>query len=153
MQCPSCHAKITSKHYDEEYEIFECPQCGAAYEPDELQEAENGSHPRVQAKGKKRRAAIADDAEALARFEEESLKPRAASHAEHKHRDEVSTKDVLEIFADEIEAIWAEFGTRIDRLNAREYFAMNIYRPLTFNAGVHFREKEVPRVYCDEHDS
>src|SRR5262252_712756 len=149
MRCPSCQTKITARNYDDEYEIFECPECGAVYEEDELREAENGSHPRVQAKGKKRRAEIQDDEEAIAAYEAEALKPVKSGERETKHRDEVATRDVLEIFADEIEAIWAEFGTPIDRLNAREYFAMNIFRPLTFEGGVQFREKEVPLVHCE----
>jgi len=151
MRCTNCNSKITAANYDEDYEIFECPKCGAAFEEDELQEAENGSHPRVQAKGKKRRAEIQEDEEAIAKYEAEQLKPQKA-HAETKHRDEVATKDVLEIFADEIEAIWTEFGSPIDRLNAREFFAMNIFRPLTFEGGVQFREKEVPLVYCEDHE-
>lgn len=159
MKCPNCNSKITSKHYDPEYEIYECPGCGEAYEADDLEEAQNGTSPRKRrelssgpkpaAKGKKRQAQISEDAEALARYEQAQLKPKKADKS-IKHRDEIATGQILEIVADEIEAIWQEFGSTIDRLNAREYFAMNIIRPLRLD-GVAFREKEIPAVYCKEH--
>lgn len=160
MKCPNDGTKITSKHYDVDYEIYECPKCGSAFTADDLEEAENGTSPRrrrelaagpvPQAKGKKRRAEIADDEKAIARYEAELAKPTVKAEKTAKHRDEVSTGQILEIVADEIEAIWAEFDYKIDRLNAREFFAMNIIRPLKMN-GVHFRDKEVPRAYCKEH--
>src|SRR5215831_11516040 len=112
MQCPNCNAKITSRHYDPDYEIFECPGCGTAYEADDLEEASNGTSPRKRrelaaggtpkAKGKKRQEEISEDEAALARFEAEAMKPRKSTAAVH-HRDEVSTRDILEIVADEVE--------------------------------------------------
>ena len=161
MQCPNCNAKITSRHYDPDYEIFECPGCGTAYEADELEEAVNGTSPRKRrelaaggtpkAKGKKRQEEISEDEAALARFEAEAMKPRKSTVAVH-HRDEVPTRDLLEIVADEVESIWTEFGVKIDRGNAREYFAMNLIRPLRM-AGVSFREREISRAYCDDHSA
>jgi hypothetical protein len=105
---------------------------------------------RPLAKGKKRQSEIAADDEAIAKFEAEQMKPKKKADAEVKHRDEIETSQLLEIVADEVETIWQEFGADINRLNAREFFAMNIIRPLRIN-GVHFRDKEVRAVYCKEH--
>lgn len=176
MKCPNCKAKITTKNYDPDYEIYECPKCSEAFTADDLEEAETGTSPRKRAdagrplahpegederwaeiitgkptaKGKKRQTEIAADDEAIAKFEAEQMKPKKKADAEVKHRDEIETSQLLEIVADEVETIWDEFGADINRLNAREFFAMNIIRPLRIN-GVHFRDKEVRAVYCKEH--
>lgn len=161
MKCPNDGTKITSKHYDPEYEIYECPKCGNAYTADELEEAENGTSPRKRAelaasgrpraKGKIKAEKIHADEEALAKYEAETLKTRKSEDKSVHHRDEISTSDILEIVADEIESFCRESGFEIDRLNAREFYAMNIIRPLRIAHGVSFREKEVPAVYCKEH--
>jgi hypothetical protein len=58
---------------------------------------------------------------------------------------------VVEIAADEIQAYAKDLGgAEIDRLNAREFFAHNLIRPLAM-AGVSFRERDVSRAYCREH--
>jgi DNA-directed RNA polymerase subunit RPC12/RpoP len=160
MKCPNCSGRITTKDYDPDYEIYECPKCGEAFEPDDIEEAQNGTSPRKrrelavgpvpQAKGKKRQAEIVREAEALAKFEAKSMIPIKKEQTT-RHRDEVSTRDVIEIIADEIQAYTIEMGgTEMDRLNAREFFAMNLVRPLLLS-GVSFREKEISRAYCTEH--
>lgn len=161
MKCPKDGTKITAKHYDADYEIYECPTCGEAFSADDLEEAETGTSPRKRrelaagtvpkAKGKKRQAEIVEDAEALAKYEEKVFKAPVKKAKEVKHRDEIQTGQILEIVADEIEAIWKEFGSKIDRVNAREFFAMNIVRPLRIEHDVHFRDKEIPARYCKEH--
>jgi hypothetical protein len=162
MKCPKDGAKITSKHYDADYEIYECPKCGEAFAADDLEEAENGTSPRMrrelaqikkvpQAKGKKRLTEIAADEEAIAAFEAKSVVVKKGDAPVVKHRDSVATGDLLDIIADEIQLYSVEMGGQeIDRLNAREFFAMNLVRPL-LSAGVNFREKEVSRAYCKEH--
>lgn len=168
MKCPKDGTKITSKHYDADYEIYECPKCGEAFTADEMEEAEHGTSPRKrgeevalrsaqknagrpQAKGKKKRAEIAKDDEAIAKYEAALTTPKVKAEKETKHRDLVNTVDILEIVADEIQAYSVDMGgVEIDRLNAREFFAMNLIRPM-LNAGVHFREKDVSRAYCKEH--
>jgi hypothetical protein len=102
------------------------------------------------AKGKKRLTEIAEDDEAIAKHETEMLKPVKAEK-DTKHRDEVATGQILNILADEIEAIGEETGVQITRVNAREFYAMNLLRDLKYKHGVHARDKEVPHVYCKEH--
>src|SRR5262245_19269070 len=108
MTCPSCSATISTKHYDPDYEMYECPKCGGSFTPDEIDEAVSGTSPGKRrdesirarlkrglpvAKAKKRQTEIADDAEALAEFEKEQLKPRRSEEANRvQHRDEVPTK-------------------------------------------------------------
>jgi hypothetical protein len=185
MKCPECSAKITTKHYDPEYEWYECPKCEGCFTADEIEEAQSGTSIRRRqasapagaavssrvlassvrarnaggagsktpvAKGKKRRSEIESDAELLNQHEakviENTVKQKQS--AVH-HRDEVPFGDVLNIMADELEALGEEFNFKVDRLNAREFFAMNIWRPLVLEHGVSARDKSVPHVLCKAH--
>lgn len=164
--CPECQTKISTKHYDPEFEWYECPKCEGSFTADELEEAENGTSPRkraelaakrnlkratVVAKGKQRRTEIAKDEEAVQKLDKEMLKPRKAKDPQvPKHKDRVPTNEILNIVADEIETIGQELGVQIDRTNAREFYAMNLVRPLLLN-GISAREKDVPMVKCSEH--
>jgi len=106
--------------------------------------------PGVIAKAKKRRQELEEDAEADAKQIEEITKNVKRKAKEERHRDEVETGLVLNIIGDEIEAIAEEIGISIDRTNAREFYAMNLYRPLLL-AGVRAREQDVPHKLCKEH--
>lgn len=106
--------------------------------------------PGVIAKGKKRREEQESDAEADAKQIEEITKNVKATKKEERHRDEIETGLVLNVMADEIEAICAEAGISMNRTNAREFYAMNLYRPLIL-AGVRAREVDVPHKLCKEH--
>jgi hypothetical protein len=177
--CPDCKTRISTKHYDAEFEWYECPKCEGCFTPDELEEAENGTSPEKRAKdhGKNSKGARAvrglqdaagrsstrpvakakkkqqDEDEAVAKADSKALtKKEAADPQVTKHRDQVPTGEILTIVADEIEEIGNELGTTISRLNAREYYAMNLVRPLILK-GVSAREKDVPMVKCGEHDS
>jgi DNA-directed RNA polymerase subunit M/transcription elongation factor TFIIS len=152
MKCPNCQARIMAKNYDPDYEMYECPKCGGSFTPDEIVKQEVESLKPV-AKAKKRMTEIQEDEEAFAKFEAEELKPRkSADAATVHHRDEVPTGQVLNIFADEIELIGQEIGVQIDRLNAREFFAMNLWRTLALKHGVHARDKSIPHVLCEDHE-
>lgn len=166
MKCPSCGAKITAKHYDPEYQWYECPNCENSFTADEIEEAAHGTSPgkrareakpskkkptsnRPVAASKKRKAG---DEEALAKHEAEALKPRKAVGADKpKHRDEVPTGEILNVWADEIENIGQDVGQRIDRLNAKEFFAMNLWRDLSYKHGVKARDKKISVPHCAEH--
>jgi len=104
----------------------------------------------VRAKGKVRRSEIEDDKEALAEFEAKMLVP-IKKDTQTRHRDDIPAAEIINIMADEIEAVVEETGGRIDRLNAREFYAMNIVRSLLLKHHVSAREKEVPMVKCKEH--
>lgn len=116
----------------------------------DLQDAAVRSSSRPTAKGKKRRTEIAEDAEAIAEHEATALKVQPREK-EAKHRDEVSFGQVVNIMADEIEVIAEETGTKVDRLNAREFYGVNLWRSLITQHGVSAREKAVPMVKCAEH--
>jgi hypothetical protein len=101
------------------------------------------------AKGKKRLSEIAKDEEAVKEYEKQILVPKKKA-GDVRYRDEVPSKDIINIMADEIEAIVDETGGKIDRLNAREFYAMNIWRGLLVK-GVHARDKKVPMTLCKDH--
>jgi DNA-directed RNA polymerase subunit RPC12/RpoP len=171
--CPECGKKISDKHYDSAYEMYECPKCEGNFTFAELLEGQApgekaGPPPRGDdedekwneiitgkktpppAKGKKRQELIASDAEADAKQIEEITKNPKKGKKEERHRDEVETGMVLNIIADEIELICEEAGVKMDRLNAREFFAMNLYRPLLIS-GHRAREQDVKFKGCVNH--
>lgn len=163
MKCPKCKTTLSTKHYDAEYELYECPKCEGAFTPDEIEEATSGTSPAKRsraagksnkpvAKAKEHKSEIAEDDEAIAKFEAETLKPRESSGPKiTKHRDEVETKAVKEIIADEVQEIGYEFGVEIDRLNAVEWYAHNLWLSLHAMNGISARDKKVPMVKCGEH--
>lgn len=167
--CPECGKKLSDKHYDSSFELYECPKCEGMFTFDELMEGGGNAlseateepepsfdnagyhgHEVPVAKGKQRRELQEKDAEADAAQIEAITKNVKKTAKEEKHRDEVKTGMVLNIIADEIEAICEEGGIQMDRLNAREFFAMNLYRPLLIS-GVKAREQTVPFKLCAEH--
>src|SRR4051794_13501622 len=150
--CPECGKKISDKHYDSAFEMYECPKCEGMFTFAELMEGGGNALSEVteapqtvappKAKGKLRQEQMERDAEADAKQIESITKNVKKVPKEEKHRDEVKTGMVLNIMADEIETICEEVGVKMDRLNAREFFAMNLYRPLML-AGFRAREQEV----------
>jgi Zn-finger nucleic acid-binding protein len=158
--CPECGRTISDKNYDSAFEMYECPKCEGMFTFDELlegggnalSEATEASQTAVppKAKGKLRQEQMERDAEADAKQIEEITKNVKKGVKEEKHRDEIKTGSVLNIMADEIESICDEAGIQMDRLNAREFFAMNLYRPLML-AGFKAREQEVKFVGCVDH--
>lgn len=105
----------------------------------------------IVAKGKKRRTEIEEDEEALAKFEKETLKPRQSSEPKHKkHRDEVDSVVVVNLWADEIQEIYQELDGEIDDANARDK-ATILWREI-YLQGVSAREQSVPHALCEEHE-
>lgn len=191
MKCPECGTKITTKHYDPDFQWYECPKCEGCFTADEIEEDNNGTSPakrarqnrrlgsgsptgsrgvkserasskhsgnrsgtnRPVAKGKKRRTEIQEDEEAAARHEAEMLKPVASAEPEtKKHRDEVSTREVVNIMADEIQAYYEELGGKIDEINAQDK-ALTIWRQVKIDTGISAREIDVVYATCKEHSS
>lgn len=160
MTCPECKHKITSKHYDPEMEWYECPGCEGCFTPDELEAARPSKNPivkglkkaesKVKAKGKVRQSEILEDEEAVAAFESEMLKPVKASAGETKHRDELPTREVVSIMADELQEIYREMGGSLNDVNARDK-ALTLWREVHYKDGVHAREKAVEHVLCGAH--
>lgn len=153
--CPECGATISDKNYDSSFEMYECPKCEGMFTFNELLEgdvggSENGSKPAPKAKGKIRAEELEADEKLADELTEAVTKKVKATKKEERHRDEVKTGMVLNIIADEIEAIAEELGVNMDRANAREFYAMNLYRPLML-AGTRAREQEVPHKLCEVH--
>jgi hypothetical protein len=174
MKCPECHAKISTKDYDPDYSWYECPKCEGCFTADEIEESVSGTSPGKRAKGngkvaddiraglnrarsvpvakgKKRQTELLEDEEATAKHEAEMLKPVVTDAPEvHKHRDEVRTKEVVNIMADEIQAVFEIMGGRIDDVNAQDK-ALVLWRQARIDTGISAREVEVPHVLCKEH--
>jgi hypothetical protein len=154
MKCPECQTHIKSKHYDPEFEWYECPECEGCFTAAELVDESHSDATRAKptASAKKRLEEAEKEAEAVSEHEKAMLKPvKSQEKDETRHRDSVPTGQILNIMADEIEEIVVEAGGSIDRLNAREFYAMNLWRPLAIHAKISAREQEVDHVLCKDH--
>lgn len=190
MKCPECKTKITTKHYDAEYEWYECPGCEGAFTVDEIEEARNESSkpkkPKAQgdrsrsqrakegrgrgpqrkdarrahkglqaqdgkpvAKGKKRRTEIEEDEAVIAEFEKAVLTPTLKQEGPKKHRDEIETKQVVNIWGDEFQDIYHDLGMSVDEINAQDK-ALILWREIHMKGAV-AREAKVPHTLCREH--
>jgi hypothetical protein len=101
------------------------------------------------AKGKKRQADENADQEALKKFEADIAKNVVRLPGEKKHRNEISTAEVVNIMADEIQVIYEIMGSKIDEANARDK-ALTLWREMKIHGGAVAVEREVPHVICDE---
>ena len=106
---------------------------------------------KVVAKGKKRRTEIQEDAGDLADEQVKLVASSARASAEISHgRNELETKQILNIWQDEITDIAEELGVKMDDANTRET-ALILWREIHFNSGATAREKEVPHSTCEVH--
>jgi hypothetical protein len=167
MTCPDCQTTISARHFDPEYEWYECPACHGCFTPPELgvgsapakpQEARSDAKIKkslsgkgLVAKGKLRRTEIADDEAALAEFEKKMFTPTARQEGPKRHRDEVSTKEVVNIMADELVAIYDEEHTTLSYANAQDK-ALILWRELHFHGNVPAREKSMTVGLCSDHE-
>jgi hypothetical protein len=160
VRCPEDGTKITAKDFDAEYEFYACPKCGNLYTADEIEEANNGTSPRKRAeaatrigpvaKGKKRRTEIQEDADLLDADAERILKDVTKQESRSKHRDEMPTSQIVNLWADEIQAIYHELGGTLDDTNAQDK-ALTLYREILTQTNVAVRDQEIPYVMCKEH--
>ncbi len=189
MKCPECNTKITAKHYDAEYEWYECPGCEGAFTVDEIQGGTDGEQNRngkadqgrkagrgrgakrkdtggadaeiqktlgvtksgIVAKGKKRLTQIQEDDEVIKKHEEEILVPKVKQVEPKHHRDEVESRQVINIWGDELEDLYHELGLTIDTPNAQDK-ALILWREIHIQHAVTAREAEVPHAACKEHE-
>lgn len=108
------------------------------------------SSAKPQAKAKKKREEIDADEEAIAEYEKRTTETIVASEKTTKHRDEVSTGQVVQIMADEIEMVYEETGQHITRDNAVDK-ALTLWRNLHYHDGIVAREKPTPVATCADH--
>ena len=148
MKCPECGKKITEKHYDADYEWYECPKCEGCFTKAELAPAKKSNAPK--AKGKRRTEILDAEAEALAEYEKEQMVPTVKQTDATHHRDEIRTKEVVNIMADEIQEIYHEFGFTIDEVNAQDK-ALILWRDAKLYAHAGARESEVEHALCGDH--
>lgn len=147
MKCPECSKKITDRHYDAEYEWYECPGCEGCFTESELVQESKGP----KAKGKKRAETLDAEQEALAEFEAKQMVPVISDQVTTTHhRDEVRTKEVVNIMADEIMAIYEEDGYTLNEVNAQDK-ALTIWREALIHARGTAREQEVDHKLCEAH--
>lgn len=175
FRCPKCDGKIKDKDYDEVFQWYECPSCGGCFMFDEilegggkalneeLQSVKNthgdGRRSKIVSKksGKKAGRVVAkakkraeDEAEAVRKADAKVETTKAEDRDVRKHRDELPTKQVVNILADEIQAITGELGAELDYINAQDK-ALTIWRQLHYGGHVPAREKKLTLSYCKEH--
>lgn len=172
FRCPDCKGKIGPKNFDEEFAMYECPKCEGLFTLEELApkavkpnhpvddderwaeiiigRSEKASKAVPAAKGKKRQAEREADEELAQEQIEAITKTVKKTEKISRHRDEMETGLVLNVVADEMELLAEEMGISMNRTNAREYYAMNLVRPLILK-GHYPREQEIAIDYCKEH--
>jgi len=101
------------------------------------------------AKGKIKRESLDADAEALKKHEETIIQTVVKSLAPKKG--EIPTSHVVNVWADEIQAIYQESGVTLDDMNALDK-ALTLWRELHFKQGVHAKEKSFEVAACKEHE-
>jgi hypothetical protein len=103
------------------------------------------------AKGKLRRTRIEEDEEALAAFEKEQTKIVKAQGRDGMRSDEIPTKEVVQIWADELEEIYHEFGSRLDRVNAEDKAKTLLIELRAHTPSVRITDHEYDVPNCGKH--
>jgi ribonucleotide reductase alpha subunit len=99
------------------------------------------------AKAKRRQA----DVDLLDQQEAEMVKNVVKQEPVKKPRKEVSTAEIVNIMADEIQLLYEEMGDRIDDVNARDK-ALTLWRELHVHGHVVAQEREIPHALCEKHE-
>jgi arginyl-tRNA synthetase len=106
---------------------------------------------RPVAKAKRKAEEAHADDEAIKEFEERQLKTVVKVESVEKPRNEVSTKEVVGIMADEIQLMYEEGGVEIDEMNARDK-ALILWRSILVGNVARARDQAVPHVLCKDHE-
>jgi hypothetical protein len=110
-------------------------------------QAANG---RPVAKGKKRRTEIEDDEQAVEDYTKQIVTNTIKQESHTKHRDEVDSISVVNIWGDEIQDVYAELGGELDEVNAQDK-ATILWREIHHLQGVPARDQAVEHKLCKEH--
>jgi|SRR5262245_8879844 len=102
------------------------------------------------AKGKLRRTEIIEDEQRLAEDEQRILSDVRKGESRAQHRDEVEASQVVNIWGDEIQAVYEEMGGAIDVVNAQDK-ALTLYREAIAQSNFSAREQEISYSTCKEH--
>ena len=103
------------------------------------------------AKSKRRAADVAADEEAIAKHEAAVVENVVRGPAQKKPRHQVPTAEVVQIMADEIEAVYREMGANIDRVNAEDK-ALVLFRDAAIYHGAVAIDHPVPYKLCGDHE-
>jgi len=106
----------------------------------------------VIAKGKVRQTRIEEDADALVEFEKKQSVVRKGDGGSTMRADEVPTKEIINVWAVEIQDIYNEFGTRIDRTNAQDKAKTLLIELRAHTPHVRIRDHEFQVPDCGRHD-
>ena len=102
------------------------------------------------AKSKRRATEILADEEAIAAHEKAVAENVVRGPAKKKPRNEVSTGEIVQIMADEIQLMYQEMGATIDRVNAEDK-ALTLWRNVSIHHGGVAVDHPVPHRLCEEH--
>jgi hypothetical protein len=102
------------------------------------------------AKGKIKRQALAEEEEYVQEYFEKEAKKVRKSAEPQVAKAEITTKEVLNILADEVEEIYERQGYKINRVNSLEK-ARIIYLEIRYKMGTSVKEKEFDLPLCKEH--
>lgn len=102
------------------------------------------------AKAKKRRAEIQEDADQLALLDQRILSDVTKQESRSRHRDDIPTNQIVNLWADEIQAVYEEMGGSIDELNAQDK-ALTLWREVQSQTSISMRDQEIPYKLCKEH--
>jgi hypothetical protein len=102
------------------------------------------------AKAKRKLEEQTADEEAIAKFDAEVASNVVRAPASKKPRNEVAIIEVVNIMADEIQAIYTEMGANIDDANARDK-ALVLWRHMHLNGHVRARDVKSSLELCEEH--
>ena len=105
---------------------------------------------RPVAKAKKRKTEIANDAAQLDRHAAKILGEVVKHESRSRHRDDVPTTQIVNVWADEIQAVYEELGGGLDEVNAQDK-ALTLWREIQTQTNIPVRENEIPYVTCKDH--
>jgi hypothetical protein len=103
------------------------------------------------AKGKVRRTRIEDDADALAEFEKAQTTKIVKAGRDGMRADEIPTREIVQVWADELEELYHEFGSRLDRTNAEDKAKTLLIELRAHIPTVRITEQEYDVPNCGKH--
>jgi hypothetical protein len=103
------------------------------------------------AKGKVRRTRIEDDADALAEFEKAQTTKIVKAGRDGMRADEIPTKEIVNVWATELQEIYGEFGSRLDWTNAQDKAKTLLIELRAHIPTVRITEQEYDVPNCGKH--
>ncbi len=108
------------------------------------------SKPKIVAKGKKRRQAREDDA-ALLDEHTDKIEVRESKETKAQKQGEIETREIVNIMADEIEEIYSDYGSNLDRMNSEDKARTILLEMKYKDGGIKIKERDVKLRHCKAH--